>query len=60
MIGFTRERFGAASKSLTLKMMTAKAHIDERRKALLDARFMAWDNHDSNMRQRVLRKVRQF
>jgi hypothetical protein len=41
-------------------MMTANAKILDRRQSLLDAHFMAWDNHDSEMRSRVLEKVRTF
>jgi len=59
MIGFTPERLAQRQKA-NIEMMTAQAEILDRRKALMDAHFMAWDNHDSDMRQRVLEKVRAF
>jgi len=59
MIGFTPERLAQRQKA-NIEMMTAQAEILDRRKALMDAHFMAWDNHDSEMRQRVLEKVRAF
>ena len=59
MIGFTPERLAQRQKA-NIEQMTAQAEILDRRKALMDAHFMAWDNHDSDMRQRVLEKVRAF
>jgi hypothetical protein len=59
MVGFTPERLAQRQKA-NIEMMTAQAEILDRRKTLMDAHFMAWDNHDSEMRQRVLEKVREF
>jgi len=59
MVGFTPERLAQRQKA-NIEMMTAQAEILDRRKNLMDAHFMAWDNHDSEMRQRVLEKVRAF
>jgi hypothetical protein len=59
MIGFTPERVAQRQKA-NIEQMTAQAEIKDRRDSLLNAHFMAWDNHDSEMRQRVLDKVRKF
>jgi hypothetical protein len=59
MIGFTPERLAQRQKA-NIEEMTAQAEIKDRRKVLVDAHFMAWDNHDSEMRQRVLEKIRTF
>ena len=59
MVGFAPERLAQRQKA-NIQMMTANANILDRRQSLLDAHFMAWDNHDSEMRQRVLEKVRTF
>jgi hypothetical protein len=59
MVGFAPERLAQRQKA-NIQMMTANAEILDRRQSLLDAHFMAWDNHDSDMRSRVLEKVREF
>jgi hypothetical protein len=59
MVGFAPERLAQRQKA-NIEMMTANAKILDRRQSLLDSHFMAWDNHDSEMRSRVLEKVREF
>ena len=59
MVGFTPERVAQRQKA-NIETMTANANILNRRQSLVDAHFMAWDNHDSEMRQRVIEKVRAF
>jgi hypothetical protein len=59
MVGFAPERLAQRQKA-NIEMMTAGQKIAERRTALMDAHYMAWDNHDSEMRQRVLEKIRKF
>jgi hypothetical protein len=58
-LGFTPERLAQRQKS-NIEMKTAEQNILNRRQALLDAFFMAFDNDDETMIDRVLEKVSKF
>jgi hypothetical protein len=58
-LGFTPERLAQRQKS-NIEMKTAEQNILNRRQALMDAFFMAFDNDDDTMIDRVLEKVSKF
>ena len=58
-LGFTPERLSQRQKS-NIEMKTAEQNILNRRQSLLDAFFMAVDNDDDTMIDRVLDKVEKF
>lgn len=58
-IGFTPERLSQRQKS-NIEMKTAEQNILNRRQALMDAFFMAIDNDDDTMVDKVLDKVDKF
>ncbi len=58
-LGFTPERLAQRQKA-NIEMKTAEQNILNRRQALLDAFFMAVDNSDDAMLERVLEKVTNF
>jgi hypothetical protein len=58
-LGFTPERLAQRQKA-NIEMKTAEQNILSRRQALLDAFFMAVDNSDDSMLERVLEKVTNF
>ena len=58
-LGFTPERLAQRQKA-NIEMKTAEQNILNRRQALLDAFFMAVDNSDDSMLERVLEKVTNF
>jgi hypothetical protein len=58
-LGFTPERLAQRQKA-NIEMKTAEQNILSRRQTLLDAFFMAVDNSDDSMLERVLEKVTNF
>lgn len=58
-LGFTPERLAQRQKA-NIEMKTAEQNILNRRQALLDAFFMAVDNDDDGMIDKVLEKIDKF
>jgi hypothetical protein len=58
-IGFAPERLAQKQKA-NIEMKTAEQDILQRRQALLNAYFMAFDNQDSDMMERVAEKISRF
>ena len=58
-LGFTPERLAQRQKA-NIEMKTAEQSILNRRQSLLDAFFMAVDNGDTDMMDRVLDKIAKF
>ena len=58
-LGFGPERLAQRQKA-NIEMKTAEQNILNRRQALLDSFFMAFDNDDDDMMDRVLEKVSKF
>jgi hypothetical protein len=58
-IGFSPERVAQRQKA-NIEMKTAEQEILQRRQSLLNAYFMAFDNQDSDMMERVSKKILRF
>jgi hypothetical protein len=58
-IGFSPERLAQKQKA-NIEMKTAEQNILQRRQSLLNAYFMAFDNQDSDMMERVSEKILRF
>jgi hypothetical protein len=58
-LGFAPERLAQRQKA-NIEMKTAEQEIIDRRQALLNAYFMALDNQDSDMIDRVMKKIMVF
>jgi hypothetical protein len=58
-IGFSPERLAQKQKA-NIEMKTAEQDILQRRQSLLNAYFMAFDNQDSDMMERVAEKITRF
>jgi hypothetical protein len=58
-IGFSPERLAQKQKA-NIEMKTAEQDILQRRQSLLNAYFMAFDNQDSDMMERVAEKIARF
>jgi len=58
-LGFAPERLAQRQKA-NIEMKTAEQEIIDRRQALLNAYFMALDNQDSDMVDRVMKKIMVF
>lgn len=58
-IGFSPERLAQRQKA-NIEMKTAEQEIIHRRQSLMNAYFMAFDNQDSDMMERVMDKISRF
>ncbi len=58
-IGFSPERLAQRQKA-NIEMKTAEQEIIHRRQSLMNAYFMAFDNQDSDMMERVTEKIARF
>jgi hypothetical protein len=58
-IGFSPERVAQRQKA-NIEMKTAEQEILQKRQSLLNAYFMAFDNQDSDMLERVAEKISRF
>jgi hypothetical protein len=58
-IGFSPERVAQRQKA-NIEMKTAEQEILQKRQSLLNAYFMAFDNQDSDMLERVSDKISRF
>ena len=58
-MGFSPERLAQRQKA-NIEMKTAEQEIIHRRQSLLNAYFMAFDNQDSDMMERVTEKIARF
>ena len=59
MLGFSPERIAQRQKA-NIEMKTAEQHIMTKRQDLMNAFFMAIDNGDESLKERVIEKIQKF